>query len=166
MIEDENQPVVWRGAMLSSCVTQFWNETLWGDIDFLIVDMPPGTGDVSLTVMQSIPLTGVVMVSIPQDMVSMIVNKSINMTKMLKVPVLGVVENMSYILCPHCGEKISLHEKSSVDDFLHINNIELLGELPTDISVANMANNGGDQIKEEIAKEFTSIPDKVLAKIK
>ena len=76
--------------MLSSCVTQFWNETLWGDIDFLIVDMPPGTGDVSLTVMQSIPLTGVVMVSIPQDMVSMIVNKSINMTKMLKVPVLGV----------------------------------------------------------------------------
>jgi len=160
MIEDENQPVVWRGAMLSSCVTQFWNETLWGDIDFLIVDMPPGTGDVSLTVMQSIPLTGVVMVSIPQDMVSMIVNKSINMTKMLKVPVLGVVENMSYILCPHCGEKIS------VDDFLHINNIELLGELPTDISVANMANNGGDQIKEEIAKEFTSITDKVLAKIK
>ena len=111
MIEDENQPVVWRGAMLSSCVTQFWNETLWGDIDFLIVDMPPGTGDVSLTVMQSIPLTGVVMVSIPQDMVSMIVNKSINMTKMLKVPVLGVVENMSYILCPHCGEKISLHER-------------------------------------------------------
>ena len=164
MIEDENQPVVWRGAMLSSCVTQFWNETLWGDIDFLIVDMPPGTGDVSLTVMQSIPLTGVVMVSIPQDMVSMIVNKS--MTKMLKVPVLGVVENMSYILCPHCGEKISLHEKSSVDDFLHINNIELLGELPTDISVANMANNGDDQIKEEIAKEFTSITDKVLAKIK
>ena len=147
MIEDENQPVVWRGAMLSSCVTQFWNETLWGDIDFLIVDMPPGTGDVSLTVMQSIPLTGVVMVSIPQDMVSMIVN-------------------MSYILCPHCGEKISLHEKSSVDDFLHINNIELLGELPTDISVANMANNGDDQIKEEIAKEFTSITDKVLAKIK
>ena len=166
MIEDENQPVVWRGAMLSSCVTQFWNETLWGDIDFLIVDMPPGTGDVSLTVMQSIPLTGVVMVSIPQDMVSMIVNKSINMTKMLKVPVLGVVENMSYILCPHCGEKISLHEKSSVDDFLHINNIELLGELPTDISVANMANNGDDQIKEEIAKEFTSITDKVLAEIK
>lgn len=166
MIEDENQPVVWRGAMLSSCVTQFWNETLWGDIDFLIVDMPPGTGDISLTVMQSIPLTGVVMVSIPQDMVSMIVNKSINMTKMLHVPVLGVVENMSYIVCPHCGDKIQLHDKSAIDNFLHVNNIELLGELPTDISVSNMANNGYDNVKKEIAEEFVSITDKVLEKVK
>ena len=166
LLENAEEPVVWRGPILAGMIKQFWSDVRWGEVDYMFVDMPPGTGDVSLTVMQSIPLTGVVMVSIPQDMVSMIVNKSINMTKMLKVPVLGVVENMSYILCPHCGEKISLHEKSSVDDFLHINNIELLGELPTDISVANMANNGDDQIKEEIAKEFTSITDKVLAKIK
>ena len=166
LLEDENQPVIWRGAMISNTVKQFYTDVIWGELDYLLIDMPPGTGDVALTVMQSIPINGIVMVSVPQDMVSMIVAKAVNMVKKLNIEIIGLVENMSYILCPHCGEKISLHEKSSVDDFLHINNIELLGELPTDISVANMANNGDDQIKEEIAKEFTSITDKVLAKIK
>ncbi len=162
MLPDENQPVVWRGAMLSSCVEQFWAEALWGELDYLIVDMPPGTGDIALTIMQSIPLSGIVMVSIPQDMVNMIVSKSINMTKMLNVPILGLVENMSYIICPHCGEKIKIFDGESTTDFLKKNDIALLGELPTDVSVSGMANNGYDNVKEEIAGEFKNITENVI----
>lgn len=162
MLPDENQPVVWRGAMLSSCVEQFWAEALWGELDYLVVDMPPGTGDIALTIMQSIPLSGIVMVSIPQDMVNMIVSKSINMTKMLNVPILGLVENMSYIICPHCGEKIKIFDGESTTQFIAENNIALLGELPTDVSVSGMANNGYDNIKDEIADEFKKITDNVI----
>lgn len=161
MLEDENQPVVWRGSMLSNCVTQFWKDTLWGELDYLVVDMPPGTGDISLTVMQSIPLSGIVMVSIPQDMVNMIVSKSINMTKMLNVKILGVVENMSHIICPHCNEKIRIFGDDNTDKFLAENGIELLGELPTDSSVSGMAD-GYDNIKQEISKEFINITDNVI----
>lgn len=162
MLPDENQPVVWRGAMLSSCVKQFWVEALWGELDYLIVDMPPGTGDISLTVMQSIPLSGIVMVSIPQDMVNMIVSKSINMTKMLNVPILGLVENMSYIICPHCGEKIKIFGGESTNEFLIQNEIALLGELPTDVTVSGMADNGYSNIKSEIAEEFIKITNNVI----
>lgn len=162
MLEDENQPVVWRGSMLSNCVTQFWKDTLWGDLDYLIVDMPPGTGDISLTVMQNIPLSGVVMVSIPQDMVNMIVSKSINMTKMLNIKILGVVENMSYVICPHCGEKIRIFGNDTTDKFLAENGIELLGELPTDTTVSAMADNGYDNIKADIAGEFAAITNNVI----
>ena len=162
MLPDENQPVVWRGAMLSNCVKQFWVEALWGELDYLIVDMPPGTGDISLTVMQSIPLSGIVMVSIPQDMVNMIVSKSINMTKMLNVPILGLVENMSYIICPHCGEKIKIFGGESTNEFLIQNEIALLGELPTDVTVSGMADNGYSNIKSEIAEEFIKITNNVI----
>lgn len=165
MLPDENQPVVWRGSMLSNCVKQFWVEALWGELDYLIVDMPPGTGDISLTVMQSIPLSGIVMVSIPQDMVNMIVSKSINMTKMLNVPILGLVENMSYIICPHCGEKIKIFSGENTDEFLKENNVTLLGELPTDVTVSGMADNGYSNIKSEIAAEFEKITDNVIASI-
>lgn len=105
MLDNENSPVIWRGSLLSSCVIQFWNEVLWGELDYLIIDMPPGTGDITLTVMQQIPISGAVMVSIPQDMVSMIVTKAINMANMMHINVIGIIENMSYILCPHCGKK-------------------------------------------------------------
>lgn len=162
MLPDENQPVVWRGAMLSNCVKQFWVEALWGELDYLIVDMPPGTGDISLTVMQSIPLSGIVMVSIPQDMVNMIVSKSINMTKMLNVPILGLVENMSYIICPHCGEKIKIYDGENTTEFLIQNEIALLGELPTDVTVSGMADNGYNNIKTEIAEEFKKITNNVI----
>lgn len=162
MLPDENQPVVWRGTMLSNCVKQFWVEALWGELDYLIVDMPPGTGDISLTVMQSIPLSGIVMVSIPQDMVNMIVSKSINMTKMLNVPILGLVENMSYIICPHCGEKIKIFGGENTNEFLIQNEIALLGELPTDVTVSGMADNGYSNIKSEIAQEFKKITNNVI----
>ena len=162
LLEDENQPVVWRGSMLSNCVTQFWKDTLWGNLDFLIVDMPPGTGDISLTLMQSVPLSGIVMVSVPQDMVNMIVSKAINMTKMLNIKVLGVVENMSYVICPHCGEKIRIYGNDNTDKFLEENNIELLGELPTDTTVSGMAENGYEKIAPAIAGEFVSITANVI----
>jgi Mrp family chromosome partitioning ATPase len=162
LLEDENQPVVWRGSMLSNCVKQFWNETLWGELDYLVVDMPPGTGDVTLTVMQSIPLSGVIMVSVPQDMVNMIVNKSINMTKLMKVNILGVVENMSYIVCPHCGEKIKIFNGENTQKFLAENGIALLGELPTDPTVSAMSENGYENVKAEIATEFVSITQNVI----
>lgn len=162
MLEDENQPVVWRGSLLSNCVTQFWKDTLWEDLDYLIVDMPPGTGDISLTVMQSIPLSGIVMVSVPQDMVNMIVSKSINMTKMMKIKILGVVENMSYVICPHCGEKIKIYGDDNTDKFLQDNGIELLGELPTDVSVSAMAGNGYGNVRAEIAGEFVNITHNVM----
>ena len=100
LIDDENEPVIWRGPVVGGAVKQFWEDVIWGDLDFLLIDMPPGTGDVALTVMQSTPVNGVVMVSVPQDMVSMIVAKAVNMTKKMNIPVLGVVENMSYIVCP------------------------------------------------------------------
>ncbi len=106
LMDDENQPVIWRGPLIAGVVEQFWTDVYWGgDLDYLIIDMPPGTGDVALTVMQSIPLSGIIMVSVPQDLVSMIVSKAINMVKKMNIPVLGVVENMSYVKCPDCGKK-------------------------------------------------------------
>ena len=136
MIEDENQPVVWRGAMLSSCVTQFWNETLWGDIDFLIVDMPPGTGDVPLTIFQSVPLDGIVIVSSPQELVGMIVEKAVNMARMMNVPILGLVENMSYVECPDCGKQIKVFGESHIDEIAAEYDVPVLAKLPMDPALA------------------------------
>lgn len=166
MIDDENQPVIWRGSLLSSCVTQFWNEVLWGELDYLVIDMPPGTGDVTLTVMQSIPLSGVVMVSIPQDMVSMIVSKSINMAKKMNVKILGIVENMSYVLCPHCSEKIKLHSTDPIKAFIEQNEVDLLGELPTTASICNISEEGTEKLEEDIKAEFGKITDKIINKVK
>lgn len=164
MLEDENQPVVWRGSLLSSCVTQFWTETLWGELDYLIIDMPPGTGDITLTVMQSIPVSGLVMVSVPQDMVNMIVTKSINMAKMLKIPVYGVVENMSYIMCPHCNEKIKVFADDNTEQFLKENDIELLGELPTNSTLSSIGDMGLMVENQEILSTFDCIADKIINK--
>ncbi len=164
MLEDENQPVIWRGSLLSSCIQQFWGETNWGELDYLIIDMPPGTGDVTLTVMQSIPLSGVITVSLPQDMVGMIVTKSINMAKMMNVNVLGIIENMSYMLCPHCGEKIKLFNGDNVK-LAAETGVELLCELPTDPTVGSVAENNGN-IKEEIAQQFDYLAQRIEDKLK
>lgn len=159
LLEDESQPVVWRGSIISNAVKQFWEEVLWGDLDYLLIDMPPGTGDVALTVMQSTPINGVIMVSVPQDMVSMIVAKAVNMTKKLNVPVLGVVENMSYIVCPGCKTKISFHEESGAHDFLKDMNLTLLGELPMTKGFARMTK--GEECADSTAL-FSPITDKIL----
>lgn len=154
MVDDENQPVIWRGALLSSCVKQFWTDVLWGELDFLIIDMPPGTGDVTLTVMQSIPISGVVMVSIPQDMVSMIVAKSINMAKKMNIKIYGVIENMSYIKCPNCDEKISLYDIEAAKKFIDDIGVDFIGELPTNKQLCNISNEGFSSLDSDIKAVF------------
>ena len=138
LLPGEEEPVIWRGPVIAGTVKQFWTDVIWSDVDFMFVDMPPGTGDVALTVLQSIPVNGVVMVSTPQPMVSMIVSKAVNMCRQLKIPVLGVVENMSYISCPNCGEKIALCQDSDRDEFLKQNELKLYGELPMTQSLMNI----------------------------
>lgn len=130
LMENESDPVIWRGPIVGNVVKQFYTDVYWGELDVLLVDMPPGTGDVALTVMQSLPVTGVVMVSTPQPMVSMIVEKAIHMCEKMNVPVLGIVENMAYLQCPHCDEKIEFYNKEELDQFLQNIEIPLYGTLP------------------------------------
>lgn len=166
LIEDENEPVIWRGAMISNAVKQFWTDVLWGELDYLIIDMPPGTGDVALTVMQNIPISGIVMVSIPQDLVSMIVSKAINMTKKMDIKVLGIIENMSYILCPDCNKKIKLFNGENVDKFLESSNLKLLGELPMTSSICNLSNNNHENKNDSLEELFNPIVDNMLSVLK
>lgn len=139
LMEDEEQPVVWRGPMIAGAVQQFWTDVFWGDLDYLVIDMPPGTGDVALTVMQSIPIHGIVMVSVPQDLVSMIVAKAVNMVRKMNIEVIGVVENMSYVLCPDCNKKIRIFDGENTEEFLRKLDLKLLGELPMCRDIANLA---------------------------
>ena len=146
LIEDENTPVIWRGPIIGGAIQQFWTDVLWGELDVLFIDMPPGTGDVALTVMQSLPVNGVIMVSTPQPMVSMIVTKAINMLRQMNVPVLGVIENMSYVVCPDCGKKIDVYE-NNVEEFILTNAVPLLAELPFNNGVSRL--NNEDSIEEK-----------------
>ena len=130
LMDDENQPVVWRGPIVGNAVRQFWTDVVWEELDYLLIDMPPGTGDVALTVLQNMPVNGIVMVSTPQPMVSMIVSKAINMCKEVKVPVLGIIENMSYVVCPDCGRHIEIFAHKNTDEFLQSIDVELWAELP------------------------------------
>ncbi len=163
---DEEQPVIWRGPLIAGAVKQFWTDVIWGELDYLIIDMPPGTGDVALTVMQSIPISGMVMVSTPQDMVSMIVAKSINMVKAMNIPILGVVENMSYMICPGCGDTIDIFNDGSVDDFLDRQKVKLLGKLPMTGDLASISTSDGDGMSSEIVEIFDSIVDKLEQTLK
>lgn len=162
LIKDENQPVIWRGSLLSNCVNQFWTDVLWEELDYLIIDMPPGTGDVTLTVMQSIPLTGLIIVSVPQSMISMIVTKSINMAKRMGVKIYGIVENMSYILCPHCSEKIYIYDKDETDNLLKDNDLKLLAELPTTKDLANIYKGSFEQCDNIIKEQFKNIVNEIV----
>ena len=142
LMEDEEAPVVWRGPVIAGVVKQFWNETVWGDIDYLFVDMPPGTGDVPLTVFQSLPVNGIVIVTSPQELVQMIVKKAFNMANMMNIPVLGVVENFSYLKCPDCGKEIKLFGESNIDAAAQDMGIQVLGKLPLNPAYAEAADNG------------------------
>lgn len=164
MLDTEDSPVIWRGSLLSSCVIQFWNEVLWGELDYLVIDMPPGTGDVTLTVMQQIPLSGVVMVGIPQDMVSMIVAKAVNMASMMNIRVLGLVENMSYMTCPDCGRRINIFGEQR-EGFLEKTDTELLGELPVHGSISGIPTDGAENVSEDIKAEFSKITDRITEKL-
>ena len=142
LMEDEEAPVVWRGPVIAGAVKQFWNEAVWGDVDYLFVDMPPGTGDVPLTVFQSLPVDGIVIVTSPQELVQMIVKKAFHMANMMHIPVLGLVENFSYLKCPDCGKKIALFGESNIDEVAAKEGTGVLGKLPLDPAYAKAADAG------------------------
>lgn len=142
LLDDEEAPVIWRGPVIAGVVKQFWNETVWGDIDYLFVDMPPGTGDVPLTVFQSLPVDGIVVVTSPQELVQMIVKKAYNMAEMMHIPVLGLVENFSYLKCPDCGKEIKLFGESNIDAVASELGIPVFGKLPLDPAYAKEADDG------------------------
>ena len=142
LVDDETKPVVWRGPVIAGTVKQFWSDVVWNEVDYMFVDMPPGTGDVPLTVFQSLPLDGIVIVSSPQELVSMIVEKAVNMASLMDVRVLGLVENYSYIVCPDCGKVIRPYGDSHIDDLAKSYNTAVLAKLPIDPELASLCDKG------------------------
>ncbi len=163
LIKEESEPVIWRGPMLGEVVKQFYKDVHWGELDYLVIDMPPGTGDVALTAMQSIPMDGIVMVSVPQDMVSMIVSKAVNMTKTMNIKLLGLVENMSYVLCPDCDKEIKIFDNDGSDESLKEMNLELLGQFPMTKDLSNI-NKGS--LSEKVNATLKDMTDKIINKLK
>ena len=142
LLDDATAPVVWRGPVIAGAVKQFWTDVIWEDVDYMFVDMPPGTGDVPLTVFQSLPVDGIVIVTSPQDLVSMIVAKAVKMANMMHIPVLGFVENYAYLECPDCGKKINVFGESKLDEIAEAFNLPVLARLPIDPKVAESYDNG------------------------
>ena len=142
LMADPESPVVWRGPVIAGAVKQFWSDVIWGETDYLFIDCPPGTGDVPLTVFQSIPLDGIVIVTSPQDLVSLIVKKAYNMAKMMNIPVIGIVENMSYVKCPDCGKEFHIFGKSETQSVADELGIPLLDKMPIDTTLATLADEG------------------------
>ena len=136
LLQEETAPVVWRGPVIAGAVKQFWTDVVWQDVDYMFVDMPPGTGDVPLTIFQSVPLDGIVIVSSPQELVGMIVEKAVNMARMMNVPILGLVENMSYVECPDCGKQIKVFGESHIDEIAAEYDVPVLAKLPMDPALA------------------------------
>ncbi len=149
LLDHESDPVIWRGPVIAGAVKQFWNETLWKDIDYMFVDMPPGTGDVPLTVFQSLPVDGIIIVTSPQELVSMIVGKAVNMAKKMDIPILGIVENMSYLECPDCGKKISVFGESHIEEVAKEYALPVLARIPIQPKIAEMADQGTIEYLEE-----------------
>ena len=142
LMENETDPVVWRGPVIAGAVKQFWTDVIWGDVDYLFVDMPPGTGDVSLSVFQSIPLDGIVIVASPQELVSMVVEKAVKMAEMMEVPIVGLVENMSYVTCPDCGKQIHLFGQGKTAEAAERHHLPVLAEMPIDPALAALTDAG------------------------
>ena len=142
LLDHDTDPVIWRGPVIAGAVKQFWSETLWQDIDFMFVDMPPGTGDVPLTVFQSLPVDGIIIVTSPQELVSMIVTKAVNMAKKMDIPIIGVVENMSYLECPDCGKRINVFGESHIDEVAEKEGLKVLARIPIDPKIAQMVDAG------------------------
>ncbi|MFA6308880.1 MAG: Mrp/NBP35 family ATP-binding protein [Clostridia bacterium] len=142
LLEKDTDPVLWRGPIIGGTVKQFWTDVLWGDIDFMFIDMPPGTGDVALTVFQSIPVDGIIIVTSPQDLVSMVVAKAVNMAKMMNIPIIGMIENMGYVKCPDCDKQIKIFGESNIEEVAKSHNIKVLGKLPIDPKIAAACDKG------------------------
>lgn len=149
LLESEESPVVWRGPVISGVIQQFWKDVAWGDVDYMFVDMPPGTGDVSLTVFQNLPVDGIVIVTTPQDLVTMIVKKAFNMAKMMNIPVLGLVENMSYFVCPDCGKEYKIFGDSKIDEIAAELGVPVLAKLPIDPTTASLVDKGAIELADD-----------------
>ena len=169
LLENEEDPVLCRGPIIGSVVTQFWTDVLWDNVDYMFVDMPPGTGDVALSTFQSLPVDGIVIVASPQELVGMVVEKAVRMAEMMDVPILGIVENMSYIVCPDCGKKISLFGESRSQEAAARHGLDLLAEMPIDPKLASLVDAGkiedfeGDWMTA-VADAAEKLPNKVFEK--
>ena len=142
LLENDTDPVVWRGPVIAGAVKQFWSDVAWGDVDYMFIDMPPGTGDVALTVFQSLPIDGIIIVTSPQELVSMIVEKAVNMAGLMNIPTLGIVENMSYVRCPDCGKEIKIFGESNIDETAAKWKIPVLGRIPVEPKLAAASDSG------------------------
>lgn len=163
LLEKTTDPVIWRGPIIAGMVKQFWTDVIWGDTDYMFIDMPPGTGDVPLTVFQSIPVDGIIVVTSPQELVSMIVEKAVNMAKAMSIPILGIVENMSYFKCDECGKEHEIFGKSHIDNVAGNFAIDLVCRLPIDPKIAEMSDKGqGDNMSQPQIAEFFSEIEKKL----
>ncbi len=166
LIENEEEPVIWRGPLIGNIVKQFWTDVLWGKLDYLIIDMPPGTGDVAITAMQSIPIDGIIMVSVPQDLVSMIVSKAVNMVNKMGVSILGIIENMSYVKCPNCNKKIRIFNGENTHEFLKKMDLKFLGELPVVDSICNPLSSQDKNTNNSIDSIFNPIVENIIKSLK
>lgn len=160
MMDKEDKPLIWRGPLITNTIKQFYTDIIWGELDYLLIDLPPGTSDVSMTIMQSIPVDGIIMVAVPQDMVSMIVAKAVGMAQNLNVPVIGLVENMSYVQCPHCDEKIYIYQSEELQQFLERKKLEVLLELPMKPNFATVHHRD-----DELTDLFKTLADQVVVKV-
>ena len=149
LLENEESPVVWRGPVISGVIQQFWKDVVWGDVDYMFVDMPPGTGDVSLTVFQNLPVDGIVIVTTPQDLVTMIVKKAFNMAKLMNIPVIGLVENMSSVVCPDCGKEFKIFGESKIDEIAAELGVPVLAKLPIDPKTASLVDKGAIELADD-----------------
>ncbi len=162
LLKDDTDPVIWRGPILSSTVKQFWSDVVWDNVDYMFIDMPPGTGDVPLTVFQSLPVDGIVIVTSPQELVSMIVSKAVRMAEMMKIPIIGIVENMSYFKCPDCNKEYQIFGKSNIEQLAEKYNITTVAKIPVNTKLADASDDGlielynGDWL-DEINKKIENL---------
>lgn len=161
LLEHTDDPVVWRGPVIAGTVKQFWSDVVWGEVDYMFIDMPPGTGDVPLTVFQSIPVDGIVIVTSPQDLVSMIVRKACKMAQLMNIPIIGVVENMSYLVCPDCGKQINIFGKSKLEEVAKETGLSILGRMPIDPNLAQLCDEG--KIEQMPVEYLSSAVDSLIA---
>jgi Mrp family chromosome partitioning ATPase len=166
LVDNEEQPVIWRGPLLSKAIQQFWSEVLWAELDYLVIDMPPGTSDVAITVMQSFPLSGFIFVTTPQDLVSVVVARSIQMAERLNVPILGLVENMSYFICPHCGQKTNYFGQNETEKLAKEHGTELITQIPTSQEIARMPSQGLDLKNPLVVETLNELGEGIAGKLK
>jgi len=158
LLKEETDPVVWRGPLIGGTVKQFWSDVIWDNIDYMFIDMPPGTGDVSLTVFQSIAVDGIIIVTSPQELVSMIVSKAVKMAELMKIPIIGVVENMSYFMCPDCGKRINVFGESHTEEVAKKHNLKVLAKIPIDTEISKACDAGEiEMYQTDFLNELTKI---------